>query len=594
MSDIINVAIIAHVDHGKTTMTDAILKQCGSFRDAEGAGELIMDNQDQEKERGITITAKNCAVQLPSGKKLNVIDTPGHSDFGSEVERVLGMADAALLVVDAFEGPMPQTRFVLRHAISRGLPILVVFNKIDKPNIDPDMAMDKIFDLFVELGATDTQCDFPYVYAIGRDGRAGTECNVEALASDLTPLFELIEDKVPVREVSEGNGRMQITSLMGDSYLGRIVVGRVDRGTISVGDNLQFENAEGEKKTGKVQKLFSWNGVSRVEVQEAGANDVIAIAGVGEATIGDTVCVGDYDSLERGAIEEPTLEVMFYPNSSPFAGREGDFVTSRQIAERLERELLTNVGLRVIPNDEGFRVAGRGELHIGVLLETMRREGYEVAVGKPQVLLNDAGQEPYEDVYIDVPEDMAGSIIEALGKRNGDMLSMESAEGRTLLTYKIPTRGLLGFRSLFMVLTGGEGILTSAFSDFGPAAGEIESLRNGAMISGEAGKVLAYSLDNLQKRAVLFVEPGDDVYEGQVIGECNRDEVLTVNPTKGKQLTNVRASGTDDSIVLTPARKMTLEQSLEWIADDELLEVTPENLRLRKKLLTENERKRSR
>ena len=592
MKNIRNLAIIAHVDHGKTTITDGILTQCEVFRDASIAGELIMDSGDQEKERGITITAKNCAVTLPNGDKLNIIDTPGHSDFGSEVERVLGMADACLLVVDAFEGPMPQTRFVLRHALSHGLKIIVVFNKIDKPNIKEEDALNKVFDLFIDLGATEEQCEFPYIFSVGRDGRAGSECNIDKLAPDFGPLFDKIVEEVEPKGLRDGATQIQVTSLAYDKYLGRIAIGRVDRGSVKNGQTLSYENIKGEVKTGRIQKLFTWIGVAKAEIEEAPCHDIVAIAGFPEATIGDTLCDGEIEALERGAVEEPTLEVMFYPNSSPLSGQEGKLVTGRNIEDRLDLELETNVGLRVVKTDEGFKVAGRGELHIGVLLETMRREGYEVAVGKPQVLLNAAGEEPYEEVFIDVPDDKSGAIIEQMGKRKGEMVNMATEHGRTHAQYKIPTRGLLGFRNTFTVLTAGEGILTSSFDSFGPKAGPIENIRNGAMISLVAGAVTAYSLDNLQQRATLFIKPGMVVYEGMVIGECNRDEELSVNPVKGKQLTNVRASGTDDAVKLTPAREMSLEQCLEWIADDELLEITPKNLRLRKRYLTENDRKR--
>jgi len=593
MQKIINIAIIAHVDHGKTTLTDEILKQCNAFGSHEEVGELIMDSQDQERERGITITAKNCSAIMPNGIKLNILDTPGHADFGSEVERVLGMADAALLVVDAFEGPMPQTRFVLKHALERGLKIIVIMNKIDKPHIQDDEMLGRIFDLFIELGASDEQCDFTHIYAIGRDGRAGYECNIDTLAPDLTPLFETIEKEVTPKAPNPGLTQIQISALAYDQYLGRICVGRVSRGDVKAGQELVYENSAGETRKGRIQKLFSWEGIKQLEVKVGECHDIVGIAGFPDATIGDTLCAEKADPLPRPKIEEPTLEVVFYPNTSPFVGREGKFVTSRQIAERLERELISNVGLKVKPQGDSFKVAGRGELHIGVLLESMRREGYELAVGKPQVLINEKGEEPYEEVFIDLPENKSGNIIEQLGKRKGEMKHMETVNGRIHIQYHIPTRGLLGFRNSFIVQTGGEGILTSSFLKFGPPAGAIDNSRNGAMISGNNGQALGYALDNLQQRATLFIEPGDQVYEGMIIGECNRDENLTVNPTKGKQLTNVRASGTDEAIKLTPKKRMTLEQSMEWIADDELLEITPENLRLRKKLLTEMARKRS-
>lgn len=593
MQKIRNIAIIAHVDHGKTTLTDQILKQCHVFRDANAAGDLIMDSGDQEKERGITITAKNCSVNMPNGDKLNIIDTPGHSDFGSEVERVLRMADGCLLIVDAFEGPMPQTRFVLKHALERKLKIIVIFNKIDKPNINAQEALNKIFDLFIDLGAEEEQCDFPHLFGVGRDGRVGKECNIETLASDLTPLFEIIEKEIKPREIKTGETQVQISSLGYDKYLGRLGIGRISRGTIEKNQSLNYENIQGEIKQGRIQKLFNWNGIAKQEVDSAECNDIVAVAGFPEITIGDTLCSGEIDPLKREKIEEPTLEVLFHANSSPFAGQEGKFVTGRNIEERLEKELETNVGLRVTTVESGWKVAGRGELHIGVLLENMRREGYEVAVGKPQVLLNHEGLEPYEEVFIDVPEDKTGSVIEQIGKRKGEMLSMHNSFGRTNIRYKIPTKGLLGFKNYFTILTSGEGIITSAFDSFGPPVSDIDNMRNGSMISQTQGECVAYSLDNLQQRATLFVKAGDKVYEGQIIGECNRDEELVVNPTKGKALTNMRASGSDDAVKLIPYKDMTLEQCLEWIEDDELLEVTPKSLRLRKKYLTEIDRKRN-
>lgn len=592
MSQIRNIAIIAHVDHGKTTLTDQILKQCHVFRDANAAGELILDSNDQERERGITITSKNCSVTMPNGDKLNIIDTPGHSDFGSEVERVLGMADACLLVVDAFEGPMPQTRFVLRHALQHDLKIIVIFNKIDKPNIDFNNAMNRVFDLFVDLGASNEQCDFPHLYAIGRDGRAGKTPNIDELAPDLSPLFELLVEQVEPKTIQTGELQLQVTSLEYDKYLGRIGIGRVNRGKISTNQSVSYQNRKGEIKNGRIQKLFTWDGITKQETPEASGNEIVAFSGFPEITIGDTICTGEVEVLKRWPIEEPTLEVMFMPNSSPFAGQEGDYVTGRNIEERLNRELETNVGLRVNAVTDGFKVAGRGELHIGVLLENMRREGYEVAVGKPKVLFNEQGEEPYEELFIDLPDDKVGTVIERLGKRKGEMLSMHANFGRTLLSYKIPTRGLLGFRNQFTILTNGQGILTSAFDSFGKNLGEFTTPRNGAMISQAQGECTGFALDNLQDRATLFIQAGDKVYEGQIIGECNRAEELVVNPTKGKALTNMRASGSDDAVRLTPRKEMTLEQCLEWIAEDELLEVTPASLRLRKKFLTENERKR--
>ncbi|MCX6807389.1 MAG: GTP-binding protein, partial [Patescibacteria group bacterium] len=518
MQKIRNLAIIAHVDHGKTTLTDQILKQCHVFRDAEAAGDLILDSGAQEKERGITITAKNCSVTMPNGDKLNIIDTPGHSDFGSEVERVLGMADACLLVVDAFEGAMPQTRFVLRHALSHHLKIIVIFNKIDKPNIRKDYALHKIFDLFIDLGADDEQCDFPYLFAIGREGRVGKECDASKLADNLDPLFEMIEKEVKPKKVVAGETQIQINALAYDKYFGRIAIGRISRGEVISGQLLSYQNINNEIKAGRIQKLFTWDGISRKEQDKVLCNDIVGIAGFPEITIGDTFCSGEIDPLPRKKIEEPTLEVLFCPNSSPFSGQEGTYVTGRNIEERLYQELETNVGLRVTPVSGGYKVAGRGELHIGVLLENMRREGYEVAVGKPQVLLNSKGEEPYEEVFIDVPDEKVGLVIEQIGKRKGEMLSIHNSFGRTFLRYRISTRGLLGFKNAFIVLTNGEGTITSAFDSFGPKVTGLERTRNGAMISGEVGNCAAYALDTLQHRGTLFVKAGDKVYEGQIVG----------------------------------------------------------------------------
>ena len=590
--DLRSIAIIAHVDHGKTTLTDALLQQAGVCDQRAETTDLVLDSGDQERERGITITAKHCTIPLPDDSQLTIIDTPGHADFGSEVERVLGMADACLLVVDARQGPMPQTRFVLKHALTHSLPIIVVFNKIDQPGIDAQAARSCVFDLFIDLGASEVACDFPYVFAVGRDGRAGTVCDVDQLAPDLSPLRDLIVNTVPVVSRPEGAGQMLVSSLDYDDYLGRIAVGRVARGRIATGDMLAYQAEDASTQRGRAQKIFHWEGVTRVVTDAASAGQIAAVAGLADVTIGDTLCVGEPDPLPRGVIEPPTIEIRVYPNTSPLAGRDGTAVTTRQIESRLIRELETNVGLRLRQTSDGLAVAGRGELHLGVLLESLRREGMELAVGTPRVLRTPDGQEPYEQVVIDCPSEASGAVIQQLNQRGGKMLDMQTTDdGRHVLQYRMPTRGLLGVRSAFTLQTRGSGTLTTSFDGYGPATGVLPRLRNGAMIAGCAGCTTAFALDNLQQRATLFLGAGVEIYQGQVIGECSRDEELVVNPIKGKQLTNMRASGSDEGIRLAPPRMLTLEQAMEWISDDELLEITPTSVRLRKKLLTENARK---
>lgn len=591
-----NIAIIAHVDHGKTTLVDALLKQGGVFRENEAVAERAMDSNDQERERGITIYAKNTAVMF-DGTKINIVDTPGHADFGSEVERVLRMVDGVVLLVDAAEGPMPQTRFVLRKSLELGIRPMILINKIDKPASRPDEVINELFDLFVELGATDAQLDFPVVYAIARDGVAIEHLGDEK--KDLTPLFRAI-----LKHVGESANdttkplRMQIANLAYDSYLGRIGIGRVYEGCVKVGDNVNVLGADGSVRAGKIAKLFTPMGLRRQEVNEVEAGDIVMITGIPNIFVGETVAA-DANAVPLPAItiDPPTLQMEFCVNDSPFAGREGKLVTSRNIRERLARELETNVGLAVDfdAGENRFLVSGRGELHLSVLIETMRREGFELQVGPPIVIFREvAGKkiEPIEEVVALVPEDMAGTVIEQLGKRRGLMQDMQTVNGLTTLRFEVPTRGLLGFRRLFTVQTRGDGILTSSFSKYDEYRGQIDKRDVGSMISGFPGTAMAYSLWNLEDRGPLFIDPGTELYEGMIIGEHLKGSDLVVNATKNKQLTNMRASGTDEAVRLTPIRRMTLEDALDYIQEDEYVEVTPQNVRLRKKLLTESERKR--
>jgi len=588
--EIRNIAIIAHVDHGKTTLTDALLKQTGSVEEG-----VSMDNNTLEQERGITIYAKNAACEY-KGTKINIVDTPGHADFGSEVERVLRSIDSVVLVVDAQEGPMPQTRFVLKKSLELGHRPIVVINKIDKPAADIDGTHDKVFDLFAELGASNEQLDFPTILAIGREGVAKKEVTDES--KDLTPLLDLILEHVaPTSGDPAAPLRAQPFNLAYDNYLGRLGVVRMYDGTLKVGDNVLALH-EGKESAGKITKLFTFKGLSRVETQEVFAGDIAMLAGVPDIYIGDTIA--HENSVERLpiiAVDEPTIELSFLVNNSPFAGREGKYVTSRQIRDRLEKELEVNVGLRVDFSAEGggerFTVRGRGELHIAILLEQMRREGYEVQVSQPRVIekVEDGKRlEPFEEVTLDVPEEAQGAVIEALGKRGCTMLSMELMENRARIVLEGPTRGLFGYRSQFVIDTKGEGILATRVLGFKPYAGEIAKRQVGSMISQVAGKVLAFSLANLQTRGVLYIPENVEVYEGQVIGNTSKGEEMTVNPTKGKQLTNMRASGTDAAVSLTPPRTLTIENGLEIMTADEYLEITPKSVRLRKQHLSETER----
>ncbi|MBT4856877.1 translational GTPase TypA [Candidatus Uhrbacteria bacterium] len=594
--DFRNIAIIAHVDHGKTTLVDAMLKQSGAFSDRDVIEERVMDSNDQEKERGITIYAKNTSIQIGE-VKVNVVDTPGHADFGSEVERVLRMVDSVLLLVDAYEGPMPQTKFVLRKALELGLKPIVVINKIDKPSARPDAVLDMVFDLFTELGANEEQLDFKYIYTNAKDGFAITDPKDEG--KDLKPLFELILDAVPAA-VNDASlpSRFQPVNLTYDKFVGRMATGRVLEGTMKVGMPVTVIKLDGSREKGKLSKILTSNGLAKVEVNEAFAGDIVSIAGIAEINVGETVAEDvKAEALPAIQIDRPTLTMEFLVNNSPFAGQDGKYVTSRQIRERLERELETNVGLEVhFPDSaEVFQVSGRGEMHLAVLIETMRREGFELQVSQPRAIITEVDgvkNEPYESVVIDVPDDSAGAVIEALGKRKGEMTTMASENGSTRLEYLIPTRGLLGYRTDFMTSTKGEGTLSHIFSHNGPYKGDIERRTTGSMISGFNGKTLAFSLNNLQQRGALFIGPQVDVYEGMVIGSSAKD-TMVVNPIKGKQLTNMRSSGADDAINLTPPLDMNLERALEYIDSDEYVEITPDNIRIRKRHLTESARKKN-
>ncbi|CAI8190145.1 MAG: GTP-binding protein TypA/BipA [Marinobacterium sp. xm-d-530] len=594
-----NIAIIAHVDHGKTTLVDKLLDQSGTLGRRDEGAERVMDSNDQEKERGITILAKNTAITW-NDYRINIVDTPGHADFGGEVERVMSMVDSVLLLVDAVDGPMPQTRFVTQKAFARGLKPIVVINKIDRPGARPDWVMDQVFELFDNLGATDEQLDFPIVYASAINGIAGDDH--EAMADDMTPLFEAIIKHVDAPHVdTEGPFQMQISALDYNSFVGVIGVGRISRGKISTNSPVKVIDSHAKMRSGRVLKIMGYHGLDRVDVDSAQAGDIICITGLDELNISDTLCHPDVvEALPALSVDEPTVSMTFQVNDSPFAGKEGKFVTSRNIKERLERELIHNVALRVEPGDspEKFRVSGRGELHLSVLIESMRREGFELGISRPEVIQKEVDgeiHEPYEIVMIDVEEQHQGSIIEELGMRRGDMTNMEvDGKGRCRLTFMIPSRGLIGFRSQFLTMTSGTGIMNSIFDHYGVVKeGETVTRNNGVLVSMVNGKVLGYALFSLQERGRLMIGPNIDVYEGMVIGIHSRSNDLTVNPTKGKQLTNVRASGTDENIVLTPPIRFTLEQALDFIEDDELVEVTPENIRIRKKFLKEHERKRA-
>jgi len=594
-----NVAIIAHVDHGKTTLVDQLLQQSGTLEVRGEAEERVMDSNDLEKERGITILSKNTAITW-NDYRINIVDTPGHADFGGEVERVLSMVDSVLLLVDAVEGPMPQTRFVTQKALAQGLRPVVVVNKVDRPGSRPDWAVDQTFDLFDRLGATDEQMDFPVVYASALQGFASLDA--EAREGDMTPLFEAIIENVPVPDVNvDGTFRMQVSALDYSSYVGVIGVGRIERGSITTNSAVTILSADGSKRNGRMLQILGFHGLERVEVEQAAAGDIVAFTGIDGLKISDTICDPNMvEALPPLTVDEPTLSMTFQVNNSPFAGLEGKFVTSRNIRERLQQELIHNVALRVDEGDDPdkFRVSGRGELHLSILIENMRREGYELGISRPEVIIREIDgvvSEPYESLTVDVEEDHQGSVMEKLGERKGELTDMvPDGKGRIRMDYTIPSRGLIGFRTEFLTATSGTGLIYHTFEQYGPRVeGKIGERHNGVLISKDKGKALAYALFNLQERGRLFIGHAEDVYEGMLIGIHSRDNDLVVNPLKAKQLTNVRAAGTDENLILSSPIKMTLEQALEFINDDELVEVTPESIRLRKKLLTENERKRA-
>ncbi len=593
-----NIAIIAHVDHGKTTLVDRLLQQSGTLDTRGKSIDRVMDSNDQERERGITILAKNCAIAWQD-YRINIVDTPGHADFGGEVERVMSMVDSVLLLVDAVEGPMPQTRFVTQKAFAAGLNPIVVINKVDRDGARPDWVLNEVFDLFDRLGATDKQLDFPVIYCSAVQGIAGYE--EDQLAEDMQPLFETIIKHVPPPEVDrDGPFQMQISALDYSSYVGVIGVGRITRGQVQPNMPVAIVDSSGEIRRGKVLQVKNYLGLERIDSELAEAGDIICISGIDNLRISDTLCdLVKIEALTPLTVDEPTINMTFQVNDSPFAGQDGKFITTRNIKERLERELLYNVALRVEPGDspDRYRVSGRGELHLSVLIETMRREGYELAVSRPEVIVQEIDgvkQEPFEELVIDCDEQHQGSVIEELGKRRADMQELlPDGKGRVRMGFIIPTRGLIGFRSQFLSMTSGSGIMTHVFDHYGTVkAGEIARRNNGVLVSMVSGKTLGYALFNLQERGRLFIGPNVEVYEGMIVGLHNRENDLVVNPTKAKQLTNIRASGSDENIILTPPVIHSLEQAMEFIEDDELVEVTPAHIRLRKRHLTENERKR--
>ena len=594
-----NIAIIAHVDHGKTTLVDKLLQQSGTLDSRAAPTERMMDSNDLEKERGITILSKNTAIRWHD-YRINIVDTPGHADFGGEVERVMSMVDSVLLLVDAVDGPMPQTRFVTQKALEQGLNPIVVINKIDRPGARPDWVLDQTFDLFDRLGASDEQLDFPVIYASALNGYASEDS--ERRDGDMQPLFKAIADGVKAPDVDpEGPLQLQVSSLDYNAYVGVVGIGRIKRGKLRTNTQVTVIDRHGKKRNARVLQVLSYLGLERTEVPEASAGDIIAFTGVDDLHISDTLCdPANVEALPALTVDEPTVSMTFVVNSSPFAGREGKYITSRQIRERLDRELLHNVALRVDPTDdpEKFRVSGRGELHLGVLIENMRREGYELGVSRPEVIVREVDgvrQEPYEQLTVDVPEDCQGAVMEKLGERGGEMTNMTpDGKGRVRMDYTMPARGLIGFRTEFLTATSGDGLMYHVFDHYGPYRGrQLGQRPNGVMIANAAGKAVAYALFTLQNRGKLFVGHGDEVYEGMVIGIHARDNDLVVNPMKAKQLTNVRSAGNDENLDLTPPLRLTLEQALEFIDDDELVEVTPKAIRVRKKLLKEHERKRA-
>ena len=594
-----NIAIIAHVDHGKTTLVDQLLQQSGTLDTRTAPQERVMDSNDLEKERGITILSKNTAIRW-NNYRINIVDTPGHADFGGEVERVLSMVDSVLLLVDAVEGPMPQTRFVTQKAFAMGFHPIVVINKIDRDGARPDWVMDRTFDLFDRLGANDEQLDFPVVYASAINGYASLDANVRE--GNMDPLFDTIIEKVPAPDVdAQGPFQMQISTLDYNSYVGVIGIGRIKRGVINTNNTVGIVNREGQQRKGKVLQILGFNGLERIETKNASAGDIVAITGIDPLDISDTVCHPEnIEALPALSVDEPTISMTFQPNTSPFAGREGKFVTSRNIWDRLQQELKHNVALRVeVTEDaEKYRVSGRGELHLSVLIENMRREGYELAVGRPEVIVHEEDgvrTEPYEQLTVDIDAEHQGAVMEKLGERRADLKNMEpDGKGRVRLDYIIPARGLIGFRTEFLTLTSGNGLLYSVFDHYGPYIPvRIGQRINGVLIAKDQGKALGYALFNLQERGRLMIDHGDEVYEGMVVGIHSRNNDLVVNPLKGKQLTNVRASGSDENIILTPPIRMSLENAMEFIDDDELIEITPTQIRIRKRFLQEHERKRA-
>jgi len=594
-----NIAIIAHVDHGKTTLVDKLLQQSGTLGRKDIGAERIMDSNDQERERGITILAKNTAIRW-RGYRINIVDTPGHADFGGEVERVLSMVDSVLLLVDAVDGPMPQTRFVTQKAFEQGLNPIVVINKIDRPGARPHWVLDQVFDLFDRLGATEKQLDFPVVYTSALNGVAGLE--LDSIASDMTPLLQMIVDRVDPPAVDlEGPLQMQISALDYSSYVGVIGIGRISRGKVAGNEPVVVIDRLGNQRRGRVLQVMGYHGLERTEVEQAFAGDIVCVTGIEKLKISDTLCSPlKIEALPALSVDEPTVSMTFQVNDSPFAGQDGKYITSRNIRDRLEQELIHNVALRVRQGDspDRFVVSGRGELHLSVLIENMRREGFELGVSRPEVIqkiVDGEVQEPFEQLVIDVEEQHQGTVMEELGLRKGELTNMQpDAKGRVRLEFMVPSRGLIGFRSQFLTMTSGSGIMTSIFDHYGPLkAGEMAGRQNGVLVSMVKGKTLAYALFNLQDRGRLFVGHGMEVYEGQIIGLHSRSNDLSVNPTKAKQLTNIRAAGSDENLILTPPIRHTLEQALEFIDEDELVEVTPKHIRLRKKLLTEVDRKRN-
>ena len=599
-----NIAIIAHVDHGKTTLVDQLLRQSGTFRANQKLEIRVMDNNDLEKERGITILAKNTAIEY-EGTHINIVDTPGHADFGGEVERVLGMVNGVLLLVDAVEGPMPQTRFVTKKALALGLKPIVVINKVDRPGSRPGWVLDQTFDLFDKLGATDEQLDFPVIYASGLNGWACMDLkdapSSGGSAADMKPLFDTVLKHVPTPPGDpDAPLQLQLAALDYSTFTGRLGIGRVLNGRIKPGQNVVVMNHEKQVSSGRINQVLGFQGLERIPVESAEAGDIIIVSGLDEIGIGVTICDKDQPvGLPMLMVDEPTLTMDFMVNSSPLAGTEGKFVSSRQIRDRLNKELLTNVALKVEDTQDAdvFRVSGRGELHLTILLETMRREGFEMAVGKPRVVykeINGEKCEPYENLSIDLEDENQGAIMEEIGRRRGELTNMESdGQGRTRLEYHIPARGLIGFQSDFMTMTRGTGLISHVFDDYGPVKPDLPGRHNGVLISAEDGEAVAYALWNLEDRGRMFVVPGDKLYEGMIIGIHSRDNDLVVNPIKGKKLTNVRASGTDEAVRLTTALKMTLESAVEFIDDDELVELTPKSIRIRKRHLKEFDRKKA-